>query len=661
MNIVFTYLKAHLAKDTTAAVDLADYHPSVKNLAFARKILDLKLTNTEMKLKKCSGKDLTEQNKFNKYTLLSNKLKEIKKEKSCELNSRLNINEKRYLFKRIRDFKYINDPRNKDLSNKFLMRGYFKNRDLRMFYFKNANENIKSVAEERVNFSGSNLMGVDLSSARLEGSEFINSNLSETKININKADFTNANLDNATIDSHPSFRSKMTIAEDLDENFSGNTIFHTIKTIDDRYNKIKIKLMKNIKEEIECEINKKSECKIDIDSFPLDSIVNNITSKKYYMEDKELNKFAKFLLDSNNVKEKEKIFSKRLSPECLSFCLDLFLDYPKKEQMNDFMIKDNKAFIKLIAISVYHDDASIKEKARMLYNKYFHSDEVQSYINKTVFDNDRPVLNWDEKDKFNYILINDDKAMVINHKNLTTMLFTGDIESEMPWLNFSLYIDNKKKSVNESECHSIFNNDFTIFKDSYNRFINKHRIDKILSLYNLGDYYNRFFFTSMGEPMIYEERIYKNRNDVNLVPIFNELLIIPTKDNEETSLKDEHYQKICKHFELTSLSNEEKSRYLLSLVDIFIYYSFNFVPGSVEGSRKILKLYAYALMNKARELNPNLITNKNQLDEWTSLLLDKKYLDTYSTTEQSLFSDINKYGKEHFGDAFSSIIPLHWN
>lgn len=657
MNIVFTYLKAHLANDAAAAVDVADYHPSFKNLSFARRILEIK--NSNNKLNNGSVNKKSKGIKPSIYELLSRRLKAIEQEKKCK-NSRLNYEEKYKLLKKINDVKYINNPDNNDLRDRNLEGGYFKDRDLKNVKFKNSYcyDSINS----KVDFSGSDLADVDFGYRRLEGSIFINSNLNGAKININKADFTNANLDNAMIENHPSFRCKMSIAEDLNESFSENTIFNTIKTINDKYDKIKIKLMENIKKEIEREIKSESKNKINIESFPLDSIVNNITSKKYYMKDEGLNKFAKFLLDSNYVNEKEKIFSNTLSQECLSFCLDLFLEDYKEEQRHDFMIKDNKAFIKLMAISVYHDDPNIKDKARMLYNQYFYSNEVQAHIEKIAFDNNKPDLNWDEKDKFNYILINDNKTMVINHNNFTTMLFSNDIESEMSWSNFSLYIDNEKKNVNESELLSLFNNDFMVFKDSYNKFLNKHKIEKVLSLFNLGNYYNRFFFISMGEPMIHKKEIYNDRKNINLVPIFEKLLVISTKDTGEVSLKYDHYQEICEHFELTSLSNKEKSRYLLGLAAIFAYYSFSMVCGSVEESQTILKSYAYALMSKARELNPDLITDKNQLAEWNSLLLDKYvYKNTYSATERLLFSDINKYGKKYFGDAFSSIIPLHWN
>ncbi|WP_109372206.1 pentapeptide repeat-containing protein [Proteus genomosp. 6] len=657
MNIVFTYLKAHLANDAAAAVDVADYHPSFKNLSFARKILEIK--NNNNKLNNSSVNKKSKGIKPSVYELLSRRLNAIEQEKKCK-SSGLNFEEEYKALKKLDDIKNINNPNNNDLSNRSLEGGYFKDRDLKKIKFKNVYcyDSINS----KVDFSGSDLANVDFGHRCLEGSKFINSNLNGTKININKADFTNANLDNAIIENHPFFKCKMRIDKDLNESFSENTIFNTINTIDDKYDKIKIKLMENIKKEIEREIKSERTYKINIESFPLDSIVNNITSKKYYMKDEGLNKFAKFLLDSNYVNEKEKIFSNTLSQECLSFCLDLFLEDYKEEQRHDFMIKDNKAFIKLMAISVYHDDQNIKDKARMLYNQYFYSNEVQAHIEKIAFDNDKPNLNWDDKDKFNYILINDNKAMVINHNNFTTMLFSNDIEPEMSWSNFSLYIDNEKKDVNESEHLSLFNNDFMVFKDSYNRCLNKHKIEKILSLFNLGNYYNRFFFISMGKPMIYKDEVYDDRKNKNLVPIFEKLLVFSTKDPGEVSLKNDHYHKICEHFELTSLSDKEKSRYLLGLAAIFVYYSFSMAHGSVEESKKILTSYAYALMSKARELNPNLMTNQNKLDEWNSLLLDKYvYKNTYSATESLLFSDINKYGKEYFGDAFSSIIPLHWN
>ncbi|MBG6049102.1 pentapeptide repeat-containing protein, partial [Proteus mirabilis] len=247
MNIVFTYLKAHLTNDAAAAVDVADYHPSFKNLSFARRILEIKNNN---KLNNGSVNKKSKGIKPSVYELLSRRLKAIEQEKKYK-NSGLNYEEKYKLLKKIEDVKYINNPNANDLGNRSLEGGYFKDRDLKNIKFKNVyyRENINA----KVDFSGSDLTGVDFGYRHLEGSKFIKSNLSGAKININKADFTDTNLDNAIIENHPSFKCKMSIAKDLDESLSENTIFNTIKTIDDKYDKIKINLMKNIKKEIERE------------------------------------------------------------------------------------------------------------------------------------------------------------------------------------------------------------------------------------------------------------------------------------------------------------------------------------------------------------------------------------------------------------------------
>lgn len=52
MNNLFMYLKVKIKKDAILAVDLAEKSPSIRNFNLANKILTVKLTSEELKLKK---------------------------------------------------------------------------------------------------------------------------------------------------------------------------------------------------------------------------------------------------------------------------------------------------------------------------------------------------------------------------------------------------------------------------------------------------------------------------------------------------------------------------------------------------------------------------------------------------------------------------------
>ena len=66
-------------------------------------------------------------------------------------------------------------------------------------------------------------------------------------------------------------------------------------------------------------------------------------------------------------------------------------------------------------------------------------------------------------------------------------------------------------------------------------------------------------------------------------------------------------------------------------------------------------MYAYALMNKANELNPELMGGN--FDKWGNKLLGIN--NAFQCTDM-LFSVMSDYGKEHFENIFYRIMPLHW-
>ncbi|MEQ5224418.1 hypothetical protein ABN220_02095 [Proteus cibi] len=170
------------------------------------------------------------------------------------------------------------------------------------------------------------------------------------------------------------------------------------------------------------------------------------------------------------------------------------------------MIERNNEFIELMALSLYHDNKSIQEKARVLYEKYLNLDEVKPFVEKEDFGNGNHKVDWSEKDYNNYILLNkkdfivrnDNKAIIISHENLANMLFPNDTEHDVSWTNFFLYVNGKNQAIGEIDYYNLFNNDFDVFKINYNESINKIMYRKILPTLNLDDFYNQFYSAFIG-------------------------------------------------------------------------------------------------------------------------------------------------------------------
>lgn len=610
MNIVFTYLKAHLAKDTTAAVDLADYNPSVNNLVFARKILDVKLTAAEYNFYR----------KYKKREL--NKIKVIKYKKLIKEIDTIS-QRKTYSYKDLRN-------ENFEVLNKF---NYLR-------------------IKINNNFSNSNISNVDLRGIFLDGSKFINSDLSGTKIHINDADFSNAKLDGAEIKfKNIKYMDKVFVNEKLIDDPDKKKIFNTLRSIDDKYSDIKIDLVKQLISAVHCWRNNY------VNLQHIDSFLDYIFSKEYYLEDKETRNSVKSLLDRLTLTRNSE---KNIKQNYVSLYLDLISRFFNVQEENDFMLGDNGNFIKLMAISLYHDDINIREKSRDLYDKYLKLEKVKPFSEGIKVGNDERV-DWDSEGAGNnIILINKDKTMVTSYKELNKMLFADPTKADIQWNLFSLYIKEDEQAINRTNLYNLFNKDFKIFKDNYNVFedschilILNDKFNKLAS--NFGGYAEEFYSAFIDNPIKVEDRFADDKEYKKLYKVFEELIDIQKGNAAMVSLKEQHYQQICEIFGFKNSNDQVKSKYLLSLAIIFVKYASNDVFGLGNKSPQILKLYAYALMSKANELNSKLM-GYDYYDFMSDLVGEGK--ETTETT--GLFFRMRAYGEIHCGSILNKIIPPQW-
>ncbi|MBG2875632.1 pentapeptide repeat-containing protein [Proteus alimentorum] len=667
MSNIYLYLKAHVMRSSVAAVDLANRNPSLSNIHFAEKILKIKSTNTQLKLEKCSDNKFFRQEELIKYKLLSDKINEIRND-CTDKNELTNGN-----IKNSEVIKLIgsSDPfkRPYDFSNENLISIDLKNKDLRRANFNSSYSIDKQWVNKGVDFSGSNLKGVDLTKANLEGSIFINSDLTGAKVHLNNVNYSNAKLDDAEINFNPnfSFSNSKLIGEYLDENLSEYTLFDTINSIDDKYYKIKTSLMRQITDKINGNIELIS------NSFLVDSITDNILSKEYYLDDEEIYDFTKCLLKNKfeSHHNNTRFFQNELFKNHLPLCLDVVSELHNNRRLNDFMMYDydefmitnNNEFIELMALSLYHDNKNIQEKARILYEKYLNLDDVKPFVEKEDFGNGNHEVDWSEKDYNNYILLNknnythrnESKAIIISHENLTNMLFSHGTEHDIRWNNFFLYINNENQAMEKIDYYNLFNNDFDIFKNNYNENIHRVMCRKILPILNLDNFYNQFYSAFIGNAITSKQKLVSIENQQKLADIFKKFLIFSNDNIKHTSLKEEHYQEICQSLEIESLDNEEKSKYLLSLATLFVKYSSSAVFGTEYESPQILRMYAYALLSKANELNADLMDD--YFNDWENRLLGQ---DNAFTCTDILFLIMSSYVKKKFNNIYNVIMPPHW-
>ncbi|HHL2499702.1 TPA: pentapeptide repeat-containing protein [Yersinia enterocolitica] len=645
MNNTSSYIQSRFCNSTTAAVNLAKNDPSKKNIEFAKNILRVKMSTVDSASQNSAIRNTLHPAKLEKYISLAKTLEDVIYS-NLELVDVTGFKE---------DLFWCSDLSEKDF------RGInFKS----MYEDKNPVSTARGIPLERekidrgVFFCDSNLNGVDLSCIELSHAIFSKANLVEAKIIAAIANYSGARLDNAVISfPYQDFNSETNshnhqLAIDLFLNDSNNhdTYFDTIRTIDDKYAEIKTDLTKQIVESLERD-------RVDINAhyFPRQAVLNNITSKDFYLKNDMIKTFAEKLVRSELADANDKIVLDKLSPEALSFCIKTIAQTQNHEDLKQYLIGNNGSFIQLMALCNNNYNSAIQNQARTLYSTYLRMDEVKPFVEKEEFGNGEEEPDWSDKSNLNYILINKNKAMIIDHENISKMLHLEKSHADIKWDNFYLYNDNECQSAGDINYKELFSNDFKIFEDSYNFDLNSSTFVKLLSTLELSDYKAIFSSVLSGKPVSDELKLVGTEDQLKLGSIFEKVLTRPNDSTKETMLKAEHYKEILSIFNLHSTDEKRKSQTLLALATVFSKYSSSSVFGTENESPQILRDYAYALMSKANELNPE-VTGGN-FNDWKDRLLG---LNNAFTCTAVLSSIMIGYAKNEFNEVISEIIPPVW-
>lgn len=644
MKNLSLYLKARFCNSATAAVQLAENKPSSKNINFARKILNVKQAAADVLFKKSTSCRGFYQIKIEKYSSLENVIARISNKESCNTSS-LNINKLTP--------EGLSRPEKKDFSNEMLYRYDLSDKDLRGCTFSNSNTSDCWVERQHKDnsFSGSTLNGVDLSSVSFDHADFSKSSLVETKVIANSANYSGAKLDGSVISFDlPVQWDDLALDILLNDSDNSNTLFHTIRTIDDKYAEIKTDLMTKIVESIE-----RNGIDINFPIFPIKSFLNNIGLKDFYMNNEKIKSFAEKLVKSELNDANDKVTLDELSPEALSLCIKTIAQTKNHADLKEHLIDNNGSFIQLMVVCNNNDNLEVLNQARSLYNTYLNIDEVKSYTEKEEFGNGESKPDWSDKNNLNYILISKNKAIIIDHENISKMLHLDKTDTDAKWDNFYLYNNNECQSAGNINYKELFCNDFKVFGDSYSFDLNKASFVNLLSTLKLSDYNHRFNSVLSGEPVPDNLKMVGTEDQLKLNNIFEKVLTRPNDSAKETMLKSDHYEEILSVFNLGPTDEKIKSQTLLSLATVFSKYSSSSVFGTENESPQVLRDYAYALMSKANDLNPE-VTGGN-FNDWKDRLLG---LNNAFTCTAVLSSTMIKHAKNNFNEVISKIIPPVW-
>ncbi|WP_226060726.1 pentapeptide repeat-containing protein [Erwinia pyrifoliae] len=664
------YLTANILKKPKEVVRLANKSPTVENIEFANKILNVEAENALFRRKKSSNETQAQARLFLCMHLLD-ELESITINKAEGIHSIV-----RSGFLSPAGSARVNIRIREKFTGSNLSYSNLKNKDLRSCDFRGSNEmknpgEFDILLEKRPDFSGSTLDGVDLSDIFLFNPVFKNASMIGAKFTIRltnpfqnthhfglcDGDFTGTILDKAVINLHlPSVLSLSEADWLLNDYGPHASLFHMLKTISREYSGIKTKIIKEI-------VNLIVRSRVDINLIPfvLDSLLNNIASENCYLDDGEIYLFFKKLVENVIENADKKVNLKRLSPKILSSLIKRFDSFSNDVKTKEYMIKCNGFFIQLMAICTHHEDPELVASARETYNKYLQLDAVKPFTAKTEFGNSETEPDWSDRGNFNFILINGHKTMIIDHENLCAMLHVNNSNLNANWNKFFLYENNKIVTQGELNHEDIFFTEFRIFKDEFQKELSTSSFKKLIEILDLGIYRHRFESTLSRMYADDKDKIKTAEDMRQLTEIFEKVLTYTVDEDKNylCNLEQAHFEKIIKAYGLSNMNHRENARILFSLATLFTRYSSKYFLGAEFDSPKALRDYANALMHKANLLDPQ-VTGGN-FDKWNNALIgsvESGY--ERETCTYNIHQQMFEHAEANFPAVLFKITPPGW-
>nr|WP_227118864.1 type III effector [Erwinia amylovora] len=664
------YLRTNILNDSKAAVQYANKLPTKKNIELANKLLNAEAENAVFRRNDASNQ-IQAQARLARCMDLLDKLEVIAINKTGDIN--LIVRSGFLLHNRSTGVNIRRREKFTDFNLSDLALTY---RDLRNCDFQGANRmtsqrDFKRLLQRRPDFSRSTLDGVDLSDVFIFNPVFKNTSMTGARFTIRVVnpfqhtpqsglcycDFTGAILDKAVINLQlPSVLSISDAALLLNDYGSQTTIFDILRTINIAHPEIKTKIIKEI-------ISLIDSSDVNINSNPalMASLLNNIASENCYLNDNEVNSFFKKLIVTVIENANKKVNMDRFYPKVLSSFITMFNSFANAPRTKEHMIKYNGVFIQLMATCAYHEDPRLMTSARETYSNYLKLDAVKPFTAKTEFGNGESEPDWSEKGHFNFILVNGNKTMIIDHENLSAMLNVENSERQANWNQFFLYENNEILTQGELNHEKIFCDEFRIFEDGYRKEIFNNSLKKILNTLDLGIYHPRFE-SALSRTFAEDKDKIKTQEDMrNLTAIFEKVLTYTVDEsrNYQCNLKQEHFDEITNAYGLGSKSDMSKARILFCLATLFTRYSSVYFLGAELDSPKALRDYANALMCKANTLDPQI--TGGHFDQWNNALLGT--INTsggIETCTSIIYQQMMEHAKTHFPAVMINVTPPGW-
>ena len=286
---------------------------------------------------------------------------------------------------------------------------------------------------------------------------------------------------------------------------------------------------------------------------------------------------------------------------------------------------------------------------------YFEIKEVAALIHQA---RDIDFLYDSEREDLVFIA-SDGKSGVIMGKDFYQANILGASRlADISWLQFSSYIfDEKKEAYTNVPIRDIAATlqPFPFLQKQFLAANQLNTLKNFLTQLNLGIYQELFigvlYCRSNGVDLIAPE------NQTALIDLFSPMV---SHENGGITITDTHFQTILNAFPIAA---NEPAATLFSLAMLMTRYSSQAVLGTELESPVALRHYALALLNKATQINPNLM-DAQRVQNYRDSLLQRS--DAQGCTEQlfdqmlSDTQDLIAAGNRELKTVVAAIVPLAW-
>lgn len=529
--------------------------------------------------------------------------------------------------------------------------------DIDLSHIDLTNVNLSGAIMRSINLSGSRLIRTKLSGAELSWDCLLGVDLSRLNLANGGFSLNIANVSCIVNNITPNF--ELIKYFNHIRNESKTSVLTSIDSISSEYSELKVQLMNQI-------ITLFNNNNIDVSNI-VEALKDILYNNKIYLKDKNINKFIVEQCMDNTIKS--------ANTEAITLTnleINTIWDYVGSlegfNQVN-FMLVNNSFINQVIYGCKNHETEITRNIGDKLQRLYFEQIEVTN-----IFQTDG--INDFLDDGFLFLKVDENQelqALILSKNYLDKFLYNKPVQEELNWDNIIWVKTNLIQAVGVQNLGGLFQT-FTLFNKLYQEAQRKSGFKKLLNLLNLGQYKEHFL--SALEVKNYEGKLTDPESQRDLNRIFGGILtpddavFLVEEHALNISISDEHFAQIIELYGLGSESNEVKALYLLCLAGVFTNYSSSSFFGIEYDSPTSLRYYAFALLNKAIELHPTLVTGLvnsapfgfpprliPRLLDWKNRFLG---INGGFTCTYILFGLITGYVKSISPEIYETIKPTGW-